>query len=125
MEKTISIDGRELKFKATASTPRVYRQAFGRDIYVDIKSLLAGISAEADIPVEVLNAFENIAYCLNAQAEGKELKRETLDKEMNEWLDQFDTFSIYHVFPQIMDLWRLTNEQTVEPKKPLAQPSDQ
>lgn len=125
MEKTISIDGRELKFKATASTPRVYRQAFGRDIYVDIKSLLAGINAEADIPVEVLNAFENIAYCLNAQAEGKELKRETLDKEMNEWLDQFDTFSIYHVFPQIMDLWRLTNEQTVEPKNPLAQPSDQ
>lgn len=125
MEKTISIDGRELKFKATASTPRVYRQAFGRDIYVDIKSLLAGISAEADIPVEVLNAFENIAYCLNAQAEGKELKRETLDKEMNEWLDQFDTFSIYHIFPQIMDLWRLTNEQTVEPKNPLAQPSDQ
>ena len=125
MEKTISIDGRELKFKATASTPRVYRQAFGRDIYVDIKSLLAGISAEADIPVEVLNAFENIAYCLNAQAEGKELKRETLDQEMNEWLDQFDTFSIYHIFPQIMDLWRLTNEQTVEPKNPLAQPSDQ
>jgi hypothetical protein len=125
MEKTISIDGRELKFKATASTPRVYRQAFGRDIYVDIKSLLAGISAEADIPVEVLNAFENIAYCLNAQAEGKELKRENLEKEMNEWLDQFDTFSIYHIFPQIMDLWRLTNEQTVEPKNPLAQPSDQ
>lgn len=124
MEKTISIDGRELKFKATASTPRVYRQAFGRDIYVDIKSLLAGISAEADIPVEVLNAFENIAYCLNAQAEGKELKRETLEKEMNEWLDQFDTFSIYHIFPQIMDLWRLTNEQTVEPKNPLAQPSE-
>lgn len=84
MEKTISIDGRELKFKATASTPRVYRQAFGRDIYVDIKSLLAGMSGEADIPVDALNAFENIAYCLNAQAEGKELKRENLEKEMNE-----------------------------------------
>lgn len=125
MEKTISIDGHELKFKATASTPRVYRQAFGRDIYVDIKSLLAGIGAEVDLPVECLNAFENIAYCLNSQAEGRELKRETLEKEMEEWLDQFETFSIYHIFPQIMDLWRLTNEQTVEPKNPLAQPSDQ
>ncbi len=125
MEKTISVDGRELKLKATASTPRVYRQAFGRDIFVDIKSLLAGLSADADVSVEYLNAFENIAYCLNAQAEGKELKRETLEKDMEEWLDQFETFSIYHIFPQIMDLWRLTNEQTVEPKNPLAQPSDQ
>jgi hypothetical protein len=125
MEKTISVDGHELKLKATASTPRVYRQAFGRDIFVDIKSLLAGLSADADVSVEYLNAFENIAYCLNAQAEGKELKRETLEKDMEEWLDQFETFSIYHIFPQIMDLWRLTNEQTVEPKNPLAQPSDQ
>ncbi len=124
MEKIISIDGRELKFKATASTPRVYRQAFGRDLFVDIKSLYAGIGGDADMSVECLNAFENIAFCFNAQAEGKELKRDTLEKEMGEWLDQFDTFSIYHIFPQLMDLWRLTNEQTVEPKNPPAQPSE-
>lgn len=125
MEKTISIDGKDLKFKATASTPRVYRQAFGRDIFVDIQSLLVGINAEAEIPVDILNVFENVAYCLNAQAEGREMHRETIENEMSEWLDQFETFSIYHIFPQIMELWRLNREQTVEPKNPLAQQSDQ
>ena len=125
MEKTICIDGKELLFKATASTPRVYRQAFGRDIFVDISSIIAGYNSNLDLPVECLNAFENIAYCLNAQAEGREIKRESIEKDMEEWLDQFETFSIYHIFPEIMELWRLNREQTVEPKNPLAQPSDQ
>ena len=125
MEKTICIDGRDYKFKATASTPRVYRQAFGRDIYVDINSLIAGISTDADMSVDVLNAFENIAYCLNSQAEGRKLERENIEDAMAEWLDQFETFSIYHIFPQIMDLWRLNTEQTVEPKNQVARQTDQ
>ena len=125
MEKTICIDGKKLQFKATASTPRVYRQAFGRDIFVDISSIIAGYNSNLDLPVECLNAFENIAFCLNAQAEGKKLNRETLEEDMTEWLDQFETFSIYHIFPEIMELWRLTREQTVEPKNPQARPSDQ
>lgn len=124
MEKTICIDGRELRFKATARTPLVYRQAFGRDLYVDIKSLIAGFGSDADMPVDCLNAFECISYCLNAQAEGKEIRTENIQTEMEEWLDQFDTFSIYHIFPQIMDLWRESNSQTVKAKNPDAQPTD-
>ena len=118
MEKTITVDDKELKFKATASTPRVYRQAFGRDIFTDIGTIVASYGSEVDLPVTALDAFENIAYCLNSQAEGRELKRESIEKDMTEWLDQFDTFSIYHIFPQLMELWRLNNEQTVEPKNP-------
>lgn len=125
MEKTILIDGRELKFKATASTPRVYRQAFGRDLFVDINSLIAGISAEADIPVDCLDAFENIAFCLNMQAEGVKLERENIEEKMSEWLDQFETFSVYHIFPKLMELWRANTEQTVEPKNPQARQTDQ
>lgn len=116
MEKTIVIDGKEYKFKATAATPRVYRQAFGRDIYIDAKTLFT-VRQDADFSADSLNAFENIAYCMNSQAEGRELKRETVEKEMDEWLDQFETFSIYKILPQLIDLWRLTNEQTSTPKK--------
>lgn len=125
MEKTIIIDGRELKFKATASTPRVYRQAFGRDIYVDISSLLASLGSDEDTPVACLDAFENIAFCLNSQAEGRKLNRENIEEQMEEWLDGFETFSIYHIFPQIMELWRLNTEQTVEAKNQVARQTDQ
>ena len=73
MEKTIVVDGKELKFKATASTPRVYRQAFGRDIFTDIGTIIASVGSDVDLPVTALDAFENVAYCLNSQAEGREL----------------------------------------------------
>lgn len=117
MEKTIVIDGKELKFKATAATPRVYRQAFGRDIYVDAQALYKSIDAGEDLPVDSLNAFENIAFCMNSQAEGREIKRETIEKEMETWLEQFETFSIYKILPQLIELWNLNTEQKSVPKK--------
>ena len=116
MEKTITIDGKEMKFKATAATPRVYRQAFGRDLFVDTKKLFT-VQTDEDFSADSLNAFENIAYCMNSQAEGRELKRDSIEKEMDEWLDQFETFSIYKILPQLIELWRITNEQTSTPKK--------
>lgn len=125
MEKTISIDGKDLKFKATANTPRVYRQAFGRDIYTDISVLIAGFNSDEPLPITALDAFENVAYCLNSQAEGRELNRESLEKDMAKWLDQFETFSIYRILPQIMELWRSTNEQTSVPKNQAARQNDQ
>lgn len=125
MEKTISIDGKDLKFRATANTPRVYRQAFGRDIYTDISALIAGFNSDEPLPITALDAFENVAYCLNSQAEGRELNRESLEKDMAKWLDQFETFSIYRILPQIMELWRSTNEQTSVPKNQAARQNDQ
>lgn len=115
-EKTIIIDNKEMKFKATAATPRVYRQAFGRDIYIDAKKLFT-VKADEDYSVDSLNAFENIAFCMNSQAEGRELKRESIEKDMEAWLEQFETFSIYRILPELIELWRLTNEQQSIPKK--------
>ena len=38
-----------------------------------------------------------------------------------EWLDQFNTFSIYTVLPQLLDLWHLNIETDVEAKKKRSQ----
>lgn len=125
MEKTIIIDGQEIKFKATASTPRVYRQAFGRDIYIDMTTLYESMEKGDILSVSNLEAFEDMAFCMYAQAEGIELKREIIEKEMMDWLDRFSTFSIYKIVPELMDLWRLNTEQKVKPKNQVAQPNDQ
>lgn len=116
MIKTIEIDGKRIEFKATASTPRVYRQAFGRDIYLDLTSLYDAISKDEPMSVEALETYENISFVMAMQAEGKEIKRENVEKDMENWLDQFSTFSIYQVVPQIMELWRLNTEQSSELK---------
>lgn len=125
MEKTIQIDGRDVMFKATAATPRVYRQAFGRDIYMDLTKLYEDMSKDSDLSVESLEIFENVAFCMYAQAEGKLLKRESVESDMESWLDTFSTFSIYRIIPEIMDLWRVNNEQTVSPKNQVARQKDQ
>ena len=120
MIKTIQIDGKEIQFKATAATPRVYRQAFGRDIYIDLTTLYEDMSKGDSLSVESLETFENLSFIMAMQAEGKEIERENVNKSMESWLDNFSTFSIYKVIPQIMELWKLNNEQTVDPKNPPA-----
>ena len=35
----------------------------------------------------------------------------------DEWLDQFGTFSIYQVLPEIIELWGLNVQTQVESKK--------
>lgn len=117
MTKAIQIDGKEIQFKATAGTPRVYRRAFGRDIYIDLTTLYEDMSKGETLSVESLSTFENISFIMAMQAEGKEIERENVEEEIAKWLDQFETFSIYKVVPQIMELWRLNTEQTVKPKK--------
>ena len=124
MIKTIQIDGKEIQFKATAATPREYRRAFGRDIYIDLTTLYEDMEKGESLSVNSLEIFENLTFIMAMQAEGKAIERESVNKDMSEWLDQFDTFSIYKVVPQIMELWRLNTEQTSEPKNPPARPRD-
>ena len=34
-----------------------------------------------------------------------------------EWLEQFEMFSIYEIMPELIDLWNLNNKTTAKPKK--------
>lgn len=40
MEKIININGKEVGFKATASTTKRYRDKFNRDLFKDISALV-------------------------------------------------------------------------------------
>ena len=42
-------------------------------------------------------------------------------KDINDWLDQFDMFSIYEVLPQILELWGDNMKTDVTAKKELAE----
>ena len=41
MTKTLNIDGKKVKFKASAAIPRLYRMRFGRDVLKDLAQLKA------------------------------------------------------------------------------------
>ena len=116
MEKVIEIDGKEVKFRATAAIPRLYRIKFGRDIMRDMQGIQKAMEksekGKEPIPTKMLEVFENVAYLM-----AKHATPDMDAKTVEEWLDGFDTFSIYVVFPQLLQLWRANNQTLVSAKK--------
>lgn len=119
MTRTINIDGIDVAFKASAAIPRIYRLKFQRDIYKDISLLEASISAsdEANSTLDTfsLEMFENIAFIMAKHADP------TIPDTVEEWLDNFNTFSIYQVLPEIIELWGMNIKTDVESKKNFVQ----
>ena len=121
MDKTIIIDGREIKFRATARTPRLYRMLTNRDMIKDM-NILAKAFKESEklkseggfgnLTTQHLVIFEDSAYVMARHAD-PDMKEQTAD----EWLDTFNMFDIYAIFPQIFELWNLNTVQTAESKK--------
>ena len=113
--KKIDIDGVEVAFKASAAIPRIYRLKFQRDIYKDIALLEKSIDdsdpENSNLDTFSLEMFENIAYIMAKHADAN------IPDTVEDWLDQFGTFSIYQVLPQLIELWGLNIKTDAESKK--------
>lgn len=113
--KTIEIDGKQVPFRASAAIPRIYRIKFQRDIYQDLSTLEKvigdGDASASHLDMFSLEMFENIAYVMAKHADP------SIPDSPEEWLDNFNTFSIYQVLPEIIKLWGLNVETEVESKK--------
>ena len=115
MIKQIEIDGKQVSFKASAAIPRIYRMKFQRDIYKDLKALEKSIGDNSEessnLDMFYLEMFENIAFVMAKHADA------SIPNTPEEWLDGFNTFSIYQVLPQLIELWGLNVQTDVEAKK--------
>ena len=121
MIKQIEIDGKQVSFKASAAIPRIYRMKFQRDIYKDLKALEKSIGEgseeSSNLDMFSLEMFENIAFVMAKHADA------SIPNTPEEWLDDFNTFSIYQVLPQLIELWGLNVQTDVESKKNFVQQS--
>ena len=117
--KKVEIDGKQVPFKASAAIPRIYRIKFNRDIYKDLRSLEKAVGEgdeeNSNLDLFSLEMFENIAYVMAKHADPN------IPDTPEEWLDEFNTFSIYQVLPSIIELWGLNGQTEVESKKNFAQ----
>ena len=115
LEKKIMIDGKPVKFRASAAVPRLYMALTGSDIFSDIGDLTeqfhkpakTGEQQKAQIDLKDLgkmSTFENIAYV-------------SVPDTVEEWLDQFGMMSIWRAFPQIAKLWAASQKTNVDLKK--------
>ena len=123
MKQNIEIDGKQVPFKASAAIPRIYRMKFHRDIYKDLRSLEKsvgdGSEENSNLDMFSLEMFENIAYIM-----AKHAAPENVPDNPDDFLEQFNTFSIYEILPQLIDLWGLNVETQVQSKKNIARLTD-
>lgn len=124
--KKINIDGKPVSFGASARTPRLYRERYGRDVMYDMASLynsykkvlaahtverFSDLDLQAQLSVIDLRMFENLAYIMAKQADP------SIPDNEDEWLDQFNAFDIYEVLPELLSLWELNKKGMSVAKK--------
>ena len=125
MERIIRVGGKNVRMRASALIPRLYRFKFGRDLIKDMATLKRAYEKASSLPEGAteeeredaqfsaldLTIFENVAYIMAKHAD------KNVPDTPEEWLDRFDMFSIYQVLPQILVLWNLGTVTTSKPKK--------
>lgn len=115
LEKTITIGDKQVKFRSSATIPRLYRAKFKRDIFKDLSRLESSYKGNSDdgssFEIEDLEIFENVAYIMAYHAD------HSIPTTIEEWLDEFEMFSIYEVLPEILELWGMNLQTEIESKK--------
>ena len=115
LEKNVSVGGREVRFRSSAAIPCLYRIKFKRDIFKDLSKLEASYKGKTDdgedLQIEDLEIFENVAYIMAFHADP------TIPGTIEEWLDEFEMFSIYEILPEILELWGTNLVTDIESKK--------
>lgn len=122
-EKMVKVGGTEVRMRASALIPRLYRFKFGRDMISDMKLLqkdakayvdaaAAGDTSSAEFTVEDFTVFENVAYMMAKHADP------SVPSDIEAWLEQFDgVLDIYEALPDIFDLWAANQMTTSVPVK--------
>ena len=118
IQKTVKVGDKEVTFRSSATIPRLYRMKFRRDIFRDLSKLEKSYKDRDDgtkeLEIEDLEIFENVAYIMAFHADP------SIPGTIDEWLVQFDMFSIYEVLPEILELWGSNLFSDVSAKKNVA-----
>lgn len=100
LEKTVVLNDKAVRFRSSATIPRLYRLKFKRDIFKDLSKLEKSYKGDGStFEIDDLEIFENVAYIMAYHADN------TIPPTIEEWLDRFEMFSIYEILPEILELW--------------------
>lgn len=114
MEKTIVIDGKQVRLKSTAATVKRYKAQFRRDLFADMMALGAigtftpqdGSQPSIDLSnVDLKKIDFEVIYDLVW------LYAKIADPNLPDpitWLDGFEEFPIYEIIPEINDMIQST-----------------
>ncbi len=113
MEKFLTIDRRQVKFKSTGAYLLKYKAQTGRDALQDIYKLQSAVNKDGQIAsIEALDlgVFYDLVWVLAKTADPN------IPPPM-EWLDTFSEFPLLDILTEIMDLVTSCLGSTVASKK--------
>lgn len=118
LQKIVEVCGKDVAFRSSAAVPRLYRIKFKRDIFKDLSKLEKAYKEKQEqekgaggFEIEDLEIFENVAYVMAFHADP------TIPSTIDEWLEEFEMFSIYEILPEILELWGTNLITDVQAKK--------
>lgn len=99
MEKTININGKDIKFIANAANVFEYRDKFGGDMMTEITRITQATQNGASLPEGAIESFSKMAYIMAKEADN------SVPDDIKEWLKNFEMFDIINAMPQLVELW--------------------
>lgn len=98
MEKIITIEGKEIKFKSTGGTPLRYKAQFGKDFFQELVKLSESKKdGQVNLKEFDLDIFYRMTWIL-AKTGNPDIPG------MLDWYDSFEDFPIFEIIPDIQDL---------------------
>lgn len=125
MEKTLTIDGRQVRFRATGAFFLIYKAQFGRDGLADMLGMWGELSETAEQAVETVDASPSAQQAMLDVLDMEILYNMvwTLAKAADEtipdpltWLNEFSEFPLEHVMGELQEL--LQKSMVGSKKKP-------
>lgn len=112
IEKKLLLDGKEVAFRTSAALPRLYRQYFGGDVFIELNNFRTMVkkNKKGELPPDALSTVENLAYCMAKHADS------SIPDKIEDWLAQYSTASIYMISKEIMLLWNEEQKTGSVPK---------
>ena len=110
MEQTIKLSEKEVELKATAKLPLIYMAAFGEDIMQVQGKIFAIVQPDGTLDLSRMSEINcvgvmQIIWSMAKCAEGDKVPA------FEEWLEEFETFPIFDVLFDVLDLF-FANMQT-------------
>ncbi len=111
MEKIIRINDQDVGFKAPASLPIRYRNATGRDLFLDLQTLADAtdevetkkFGKKKETEIKLNDKWDTMIFYGLAHVMARAYS-EQVSPNLVDWIDSFESFPIFAVFAELQEL---------------------
>ena len=110
MIKTIKIDGRDVKLKATGATPVIFQEFFGEDLLLELNGKF--LSEDTSTQSTATKTINQLCFVMNKQAEGLSFS-DFNNMGIEAYMEWLDSFSFGGLVEASLDVIRVLQEDAV------------